>query len=168
MERAGYTPCSLHRVKRVAAKCMKGESKSQKEQMSKFWSLIKSGVTENRLAIEEPEENPNSAAQQMRLKELQMRVEANNKLIEEMVMAILGKVKNAKEIEKKVGADEITANEASMLEESVEMVREINDKLQFALEELRKVRAVKSMGDSVRRDSCSLIPRQSVQPMETE
>ncbi|KAL7712278.1 Uncharacterized protein QTN25_010112 [Entamoeba marina] len=151
-----YIPCSLHQIKLKVNPLIKNNTEHV-EDLAKFWSVVKQKLVERRLAIESVDDLNASKRKQQILKMKQLRTTASNnrKKIDEMLMKIASRVKSSKEIELRVGTDEITPQEIGMLEESVEMVREINFMTTSALQEIEKIA------------NCSLLPRKSTTAMET-
>ncbi|BFU21012.1 hypothetical protein EHI8A_084310 [Entamoeba histolytica HM-1:IMSS-B] len=154
--------CSLHRVKRIVIDCIKEDTTGNTKNIQTFWSLLKQTLIEQRLVYDDTKEVIRTSNEEKQLRDLQMRAEENRKKIEEMVISLTKKIQNTKQIEQRVGTEEITQQDAMMLEEALEMVKQMNEMNKKSLNELKKIETVKALGEKVRRDSCSLIPKDNL------
>ena len=157
-----YFLCSLHQVKHVANEYIK-QNPEHRQELIKFWPIVKEGLTVNELVDNDDNENHHEKqALLTRMKDLQNQANMNTRRIEEMLINISESVKNSKQLECKVNTTEMTPQEIGMLDESMEMLKEINKTSKYALAELQKINSVKKLGEDVRRDSVSLIPRDAM------
>ncbi|ELP92142.1 hypothetical protein EIN_380990 [Entamoeba invadens IP1] len=103
--------------------------------------------------------------QKKQIQETQLQAEANNKLIQDTLIALANRVNNTKKIES-IGTQEITVQDAISLEYALQLIKTMNEMNKESLNQLKKIETVKSLGETVTRDSCSIAPSRHQMSLE--
>ena len=153
--------CSLYKVKKIVNDSYSNETKENKEEIQRFYSTLKNELLKNNLVIDDVQNHSEQTKlineRKQKVKELKIQAEKNRNKITETINSIMKKIENTIQIENAIGADELTQNDAMMLEEALEMIKyivEINNK---SIDELEKIKLIYQLGENVHRNSCSLI-----------
>ena len=161
-----YEKCSLKKTKRVVNQYMIQAPEQDKQSLVIFWSLMKQQLFEKNLVVDDMGERRHVGKSEKEVKELVEQATAKREQIEKMLSALVQKIAHIKHIETTIGTDEVTQQDVMMLEEALEMVRQVNEMNRLALEELKKIESVKALGENIRRNSCSLIPKENKMDMD--
>lgn len=155
-----YDTCSLKRTKRLANEFIKTTTLEDDKQLRVFWSFIKQQLLSAQLAIDDTKESKFTAYTEKEISAKFHTAEQNRLRIEEMLSVLTEKISKTKLIENVIGVDEVTQQDVMMLEEALEMVKMVNELNRKALDELKKIQSVRMLGENIKRNSCSLIPKE--------